>query len=191
MARITKEEYEKYKTEYVDAYLKANKTKTPPELSYWGGWVTIKSSYAESKVRARELPELTETLKRRIKPFREKFLDYVIVNSWNGDGFVLLKEDVGLSYECHLGNYSTAQDAKDSAILYFMIARPEKFHSSIFHRLIGTKTYHEWFTFKKVVEEEGLEMPKEVYCRGTNCTIATTFPSFVKSTEWEKKDNGN
>lgn len=171
--------------EYKEIYRKVNGKEAL--IEYKGGWVTISSI---TKVRLTELPQLIENLKRRLEPFREKFLDYEIVNTWNSDGFVVVRNVKGKEYQ-HCGNYSTLDDAKDSAILYFMIARPEKFSSSIFHRLIGTKTMHEWFTFKKVIEEEGLEMPEGIYCRGMSCTIGTEYPSFVKNTAWEKRDNGN
>lgn len=182
--------------EYKDAYRKANDGEEAT-IDYRGGWVTIYPS--GTKVRLRELPELTEVLRKRTIrklnemsfPYSEKFLDYEIHNSGNSDGFVLLKNGVGANWECHLGNYKTLDDARDSAILYFMIARPNKFHSSIFHRLIGSKTYYEWYTFKKVVEEEGLNLPIGIYCRGMSCTIGTDFDSFIKSKEWEKNDNGN
>jgi len=62
----------------------------------------------------------------------EQFLDYNITDTdtGNGDGIVLWKKDNAKAYECHLGNYSNIEEAKRSAILFFMIARPEDFFST-------------------------------------------------------------
>lgn len=95
------------------------------------------------------------------------FLDYVIQNSLNNDGLVLMKEGVG-SYEMHLGNYGagTQQDvdnAKQAAILYFMIARPEFFATAILYRMMGDGgSFHEWYSFKNACLQEGIVLPPEV-----------------------------
>ena len=67
------------------------------------------------------------------------FLDYEIVNSGNGDGFVITKPK-GKIHECNLGNYSTLESAKRDCVTHFMIARPEYFAAQILHRTKGTKT---------------------------------------------------
>jgi hypothetical protein len=91
-----------------------------------------------------------------------KFLDYEINNSGNSDGYVITKRG-GELHETHLGNYSTLDDAQRSAVIHFMIARPKDFVNQIFLRAIGeTGSYMEFFTFKRVLDREGIELPKEV-----------------------------
>ena len=95
------------------------------------------------------------------------FLDYVIVNTANGDGYVLKSPKLrGFNdpyhYECHLGNYSTIRKAMESAVTYFMIKRAAIFHANLHHRALGIKTSHEWFVLKRVLEEEKIEMPNEL-----------------------------
>ncbi len=112
-------------------------------------------------------------------PFEMIFLDLEIINSGNSDGFVVVKRPplplIGF-WQGHLGNYSTLRDAMKGAFLYFMIARPQHFNSQIFHRLIGTKTSHEWFVFKRVCEMEEIVIPKWIYMSdGIGCTIETDF----------------
>ena len=179
-----KQEFEILKPQYLEAYKNANGKDV--ELAYARGWVIIDPDRAGTCVRVSDLVHLTEVLRNRVVklPFKETFLDYEIVNSGNSDGFVVVKH--GDDYQ-HCGNYSTLDDARDSALLYFMISRPEKFSSSIFHRMIGTKTYHEWYTLKDVVEEEGLTMPEGIYCSGAmNCTIGTRYTSFIQLQVWNK-----
>lgn len=94
-----------------------------------------------------------------------KFLDYEIVNTGNGDGWVLLKPNTSAKnlWECHLGNYSTLEDAQRDAILQFMIARPAKFHATILYRMHGMSgQYHEYFLFERAVADAGLMMPSEI-----------------------------
>ena len=95
------------------------------------------------------------------------FLGFEIINTGNGDGWVLRKESSDLDvldsmWECHLGNYSSVRQAMESAVTYFMIKRSEIFHAQIHHRTLGTKTSHEWFVFKGVLEDEGIPMPDEL-----------------------------
>jgi len=113
--------------------------------------------------------------------FRMPFLDYEIKNTWNSDGYVLHKPelDVDNLWESHLGNYSTLQEAMESAVTYFMIKRIETFRAQIHHRTLGTKTSHEWFVFKKVLEEEGIPMPKEL-TRSPGYTIMVAL-------EWDEE----
>lgn len=112
-------------------------------------------------------------------PFEMDFLDLKIINSGNSDGFVVVKYSTTTcndAWQRHLGNYSTLRDAMKGAFLYFMMARPQHFNSQIFHRLIGTKTYHEWFVFKRVCEMEDITIPESIYCSdGIGCTIDTDF----------------
>lgn len=90
------------------------------------------------------------------------FLDYTIINSGNRDGFVLTK-DTGKLYETHLGNYETLDDAKKSAVIYFMIARPEEFATQIARRAMGgSGTYHEFWKFKSYLNSIEMELPEEL-----------------------------
>ena len=82
------------------------------------------------------------------------FLDYEIVNSGNGDGWVLTKNSKTpgyQSYECHLGNFSTVEDAKEYSIRQFMIHRPETFSQTVCNKMVrtGSGTMHEWFLLKR------------------------------------------
>lgn len=93
-----------------------------------------------------------------------KYLDYTIKMCSNNDGIVLLKEGVKAKrYECHLGNFGkNVLLAKQAAVLFFMIARPQAFATHIYHYLTGSSTSHEWFALKKVILHEGLEIPEEL-----------------------------
>lgn len=97
------------------------------------------------------------------------FLDYKIQNSRNNDGLVLSK--AGKSYECHLGNYGEGTKenidfCKKDALIYFMLARPEIFATTLMRKIrtLNSGTYHEFFLLKRAIEKEKLEMPKEITC---------------------------
>ena len=92
------------------------------------------------------------------------FLDYKIKFCTNGDGIVLYKDDFKHTYETHLGNYSTLDEAQKAAVVFFMIARPEHFATQIMLKVMkqGSGCYHEWFKLKKVLEKEKISMPKEL-----------------------------
>ncbi len=106
-----------------------------------------------------------------------KFLDYVIKNSLNNDGLVLYhKSRVG--YQCHLGNFGEGTQenidtAKKWAVVFFMIARPEKFATSLVYKIFGGGgTYHEYYSLFHALKNEEIEMPKEITCGdGMNCMI--------------------
>jgi hypothetical protein len=93
-----------------------------------------------------------------------KFLDYVIVNTGNGDGWVLQKKSYAVKnlWECHLGNFKDLDMAKKYAVLNFMVARPADFSHEIVARMTGSHIYHDGYTFKRVVEKLGIEMPVEI-----------------------------
>lgn len=91
-----------------------------------------------------------------------KFLDYEIVNTNNGDGWILLKPSVLTNYECHLGNYSNVESAKKYAIHFFMIARPEKFSAQIAARMNQTYIYMDYFTFIRALKDEDINIPEGV-----------------------------
>jgi hypothetical protein len=94
---------------------------------------------------------------------KEYFLDYTIINTGNSDDWVLLKDNVKSTYECHLGNYSTVDEAKKAAILFFMIARPEVFHASLYYRMNGRSgQYGEYSLLKKQCKKEGIDFPEEI-----------------------------
>lgn len=103
-----------------------------------------------------------------------KVLDYEIVNTANGDGWVLQKPS-GKLWEWHLGNFTTIKYATKYAVHSFMIARPEVFHDSIRNKIIlGSQhgTMHEFFKLANQVEKEGLKMPSCVRCSNdSNCMI--------------------
>ena len=93
-----------------------------------------------------------------------KFLDYEIVNTGNGDGWILLKPNatyVNL-WESHLGNYNDVETAKKSAVQYFMIARPATFSSQIHFRMNGTHAYHDGYLFIEALKKEGITVPEEI-----------------------------
>lgn len=97
-----------------------------------------------------------------------KFLDYTIKNSLNNDGLVLSKEG-GKSYETHLGNFGVGTKenidlCKQYATLHFMVARPEHFATIVTRKMkkSDSGTYHEYFTFKRVCEKEGVKIPSEI-----------------------------
>jgi hypothetical protein len=96
-----------------------------------------------------------------------QFLDYTIKNCLNDDGMVLLKKGAD-NYECHLGNYGQGTEenltfCKKYALLYFMIARPEKFATIIARKLMKKGgTYLEFSILRQVCENEGIEIPSEI-----------------------------
>jgi len=92
------------------------------------------------------------------------FLDYQIIECTNGDGIVLKKDTPNLSYECHLGNYSSVEDAQVAGIFFFMVARPAQFATHLFHYTTGSATTHEYFKFAEVLKKEGIKMPEEIGC---------------------------
>lgn len=126
-------------------------------------------------------------------PFKMDFLDLEIVNSGNIDNFVVVKHSTTTSndaWQSHLGNYSTLRDAMKGAFLYFMMARPQHFHNSIFYRLIGTKGYHEWYTFEKVCKEANITIPESIYIsEDMSCTIDTDFEDALKREEFTTYSN--
>lgn len=100
-----------------------------------------------------------------------KFLDYEIVNSGNGDGWVITKPS-GKPYECHLGNFNELETAKRYCVLNFMSARPADFSAQIIARMTGSFIYHDGFKFKRVVGDENIEMPKEIgVSEDANCIL--------------------
>lgn len=109
----------------------------------------------------------------------QKFLDYDLVDCGKPDGVVLEKSGkIGLGYETHLGNYGQGEDGfnntKKAAIVYFMLARPNVFATTIFNKVMraGSGTMHEFFLLKKQLETEGIPMPEEITCiDGMNCMI--------------------
>jgi hypothetical protein len=100
-----------------------------------------------------------------------KFLDYEIVNTGNGDGWVLTKQS-GALWECHLGNFHDVESAKKDAVHCFMIARPEEFSAQINARMRGSQIYMDYFKFRDILEKEGIEIPPEiVHADGLNFTL--------------------
>jgi hypothetical protein len=90
-------------------------------------------------------------------PYSEKFLDFEITNSGNGDGWSLCFDG------CKVSSCETRIDAQRDAVLFFMLRRPKHFEQSMFQRAIGNGgTYLEWFSFKSVLKIENIELPEEV-----------------------------
>jgi hypothetical protein len=91
-----------------------------------------------------------------MEKFEIKFLGYKIVNSGNGDGYVLVDG----------GSIINSQDldfVKRYTVIYFMTKYPKVYYSSIIHRIMGSGgTMHEWYTFRNHLKELGMEMPKEL-----------------------------
>lgn len=92
------------------------------------------------------------------------FLDYII--KMTSDGLVLMKEtNRPMDYEGHLGNYSDIDAAKKSAVIYYMIARPQTFATQIFFKIMkgsNSGCMSEYFKLKQSLTEEGLTMPEEI-----------------------------
>jgi hypothetical protein len=95
------------------------------------------------------------------------YLDYVIKNCTNNDGVVLLKPGAH-NYESHLGNYGNGENldnVKISAIVFYMIARPEIFATTIMQKILSGNdngTYHEYFKLKNSLKNDGIKMPEEI-----------------------------
>ncbi len=116
----------------------------------------------------------SKDLNARDTVHEEQFLDYTIKNTGNGDGYVLFKHGKkSKHYECNLGNFSKAVDARKAAVLFFMIARPEEFATHMYHLATGIGgTCHSWYKFKDVCEKEKIKMPVEiVMSNDMNCLI--------------------
>lgn len=95
-----------------------------------------------------------------MEKIRKKFLDYTIVNSGNSDGWVITKPE-GQLYECNLGNYGSLDDAKRACVLYFMIARPDVFATTIYYRTIGIGgQYMEFALLRSQLKKEQITLPK-------------------------------
>lgn len=98
-----------------------------------------------------------------------QYLDYIIKNSVNNDGLVLLKP-FGKLYETHLGNYGPGEEqnvlhCKRAALIYFMLARPETFATNIYYHVRGYGgQMHEYYLLRNKLQEEGIEMPEEITC---------------------------
>jgi len=90
-----------------------------------------------------------------------QFLDYEIVNSGNGDNWVVTKPS-GELWETHLGNYINLEEAKKDCVLNFMIARPAQFATHIRRYVEHSSTYMEWHVFQREVQRAGLTMPDEI-----------------------------
>lgn len=118
-----------------------------------------------------------------------KFLDYLIKSCENNDGIVLLKDE---PYD-HLGNFSKLEDAKMSAVIHFMIARPDPFAQSIHNRIMnGPKSgcMYEWSNLKNVLLKEKIyasveEFPEEIREPGDGSNFLIHFNG--KPITWKSK----
>ena len=106
-----------------------------------------------------------------------KFLDYTITNS--SDGIVLVDKNGcnAMPGACCFGKGdSGVSKAKKAAVLLFMIARPEKFDGSLYWRLSGRGgAYHEWFILRRALQEDGIEIPKELLEPADNLNFMIGF----------------
>jgi len=106
------------------------------------------------------------------------FLDYIIMNCLNNDGLVLFKQNSN-NYEYHLGNFGIGtqeniDNAKKFATLFFMVARPEEFATTVVNKMwrLNSGTQHEYFKLKNVCEKENIQFPTEITCgNSVNCMI--------------------
>ena len=117
------------------------------------------------------------------------FLDYTITNSPGNDGLVLCKMN-GLPYEIHLGNYGSGTQAhvdscKRFAILFFMVARPEVFASTIANKMwrINSGTMHEYYKLKRVCELENIIFSNEIECGDSGLIFFKGMPLAPIGTE--------
>ena len=101
-----------------------------------------------------------------------KFLDYEIINTGNGDGWVLTKPE-GELYECNLGNFTKLDTAKRYAVQYFMVARPQFFASHAVARMNGKFLYFDYYAFIRVLRNLNMEAPPEISCSDDSNSILT------------------
>lgn len=116
-----------------------------------------------------------------------KFLDYTIRNSENSDGLILYKEGPDAkNYESHLGNYGpgdkdSVDNAKQAALVHFMLARPEEFSRCLMKKIMSGSdrgSMDEWYTLKNCLLKEKIytsvdDFPEEIRYSGDgmNCMI--------------------
>ena len=153
------------------AYAHLNNTKHPVKIIK-GKYVTVYLNNVETDFLIDEVTFNKEVHDRPNGNPEYRYLDYFIIMCQNGDGIVLQKQKGGALYENHLGNYSNTEDAERAAVLYYMLARPERFATHLFHYAIGTGTTHEYFALVKSLEADGLGVPEEIQCSNNpNCSI--------------------
>lgn len=109
------------------------------------------------------------------------FLDYTIKNCLNNDGIVLLKQSNNVKlYERHLGNYSTLEAAQKSALIHFMVARPENFADNIASRILYKRGLHlEYLTFREVCIKEGVQIPEIINHTSCGNMLITLNGEFI------------
>ena len=93
------------------------------------------------------------------------FIGYTIINCTNNDGLVLSSPN-----DEHCGNYGiglekNVDNAKQAALIHFMIDRPV-FYASIRNKILSSDsssgTHSEWYLLRNALKEAGFDMPKEV-----------------------------
>jgi hypothetical protein len=109
------------------------------------------------------------------------FLNYIIKNCENNDGLVLLSPK-----KEHMGNYGegteeNVNNAKQAALIFYMLARPKIFATSILHKIMdgsGSGTVHEWYLLRTSLLSEYMykteaDFPPEIKepIDGMNCLI--------------------
>ena len=99
-----------------------------------------------------------------MKTLIKNFLGYGVVK--NNDGIVITKD--GCNPMPGACVFSGLDRAKRSIIRLFMIEHSKEFDGAIYWRMEGSGgAYHEWFTFKNLVEKLGMEIPNGVMPTGS------------------------
>lgn len=135
-------------------------------------------SFATKKMAQEFWDKSVEVKAPWVKPIKQvvKVLDYEITNTGNGDGWVLSKPD-GELWECHLGNFESAEHATKWAIYSYMIARPSIFHAIIRNKAMGFEgCFHEYSTLLKQVKQDGLQMPSCIMLPEDSNRMIKFFP---------------
>ena len=105
--------------------------------------------------------------KQRKIDFTQDILGFLIRNTGNGDGYVLLSPETGplssFGGRTNLGNFSELEAARKEAVLGFMIERPLVFHRHLANRILyKSGCSHEYFLLATAVKTAGFQMPEEV-----------------------------
>ncbi len=105
-------------------------------------------------------------LTNELKKGEWSFLGLKIKHTGNSDGYVLMFPEYDSATElwkCHLGNYSTLEDAQKSALFYFMMEYPADFNTHIHRKALYNSGTHLIHTILcDVLKREKITMPKEI-----------------------------
>lgn len=114
--------------------------------------------------------------------FELPYLDMLIVNSGNNDGYVLLDPDEGINKHC--GNFSNDDDglllAKKTALVHCWIKHPQLRHLIVRRALRASGTHLEYSAFKSFMDKRGVSLPIEITCsQGPNRSILFAGKPFL------------